>query len=516
MPTKKSTKKTVTEKSPAAVSGKLASGAQSQEAGPEDWKVRIRMYRKWLGDCFLLTFRNGDKKTHIMIDCGALSGTPEGKEKVTGAVDDIVKETDGKLAALVVTHEHWDHVSGFSDASDSFKNFSNIAQVWAAWTEDPNQTVAREKKKLNQLLFDSVHLALQNWGASESDEDQQRGGAVSAIMDFMPPGGLAAFSVSTDAAMTHALSLGKQRLLSPGEIIEVEEVPGLRVYVLGPPKDITELHKMLGEVGKDMYGLMLGLPLAGTTEAFLSAAGDKSDPRAQDRYVPFEPYLQWDEATWMKEKHWMDLATRYNAEPLRKIDRDWLNTAAQLALQLDSYTNNTSLVLAFELPGTKEVLLFVGDAQVGNWQSWVGMEFPNPEASSDNSDKRKTSHSEEKVRAADLLSRTIFYKVGHHGSHNATLKQGGLEAMQSSKLVAAIPVDEEFAHRPKGGCPHGWDMPAGPLLTALMEKTTGRVLRGDSDFPKDSAKPERMSASDWKEFTENTNIQDHFIEYFVR
>ena len=29
--------------------------------------------------------------------------------------------------------------------------------------------------------------------------------------------------------------------------------------------------------------------------------------------------------------------------------------------------------------------------------------------------------------SADLLHRTIFYKVGHHGSHNATLRERGLE-----------------------------------------------------------------------------------------
>jgi len=514
MPTKKTTTKTVAEKSSAATSDQPAGGAQSQKAGPDDWKVRIRMYRMWLGDCFLLTFREGDQKTHIMIDCGALFGTPEGKKKVTDAVESIYQETGGKLAVLVVTHEHWDHVSGFSDAIDSFRKFT-ISQVWAAWTEDPNQTVAQEKKKLNKLLFDAVHLALRNWSASGSDEDQQRGAAVSAIMDFMPPGGLAAFAVSSDAAMTNALSLGKQRLLNPGEIVELEEVPGLHVYVLGPPKDIKALHTMLGKVGKDMYGLMLGMPGAGITEAFHAAAGDPGSPLARDHYMPFEPYLQWDEATWMQDARWSDLAKSYNADPLRKVDRDWLNTAANLALQLDSYTNNTSLVLAFELPGTKEVLLFVADAQIGNWQSWVGMEFTKSKASVDNGDRGKTG-TEEKVSAADLLRRTIFYKVGHHGSHNATLMDEGLEAMESGKLVAAIPVDETFAHRPKGGCPKGWDMPAGPLLNALLEKTSGRVLRGDSDFPKGAVKPDKLSAQDWQEFTDNTNIQDHFIEYFVR
>ena len=51
---------------------------------------------------------------------------------------------------------------------------------------------------------------------------------------------------------------------------------------------------------------------------------------------------------------------------MRRIDDDWLWAGAQrLALKMDSYTNNTCLVLAFELPKSKQVLLFPADAQVG-------------------------------------------------------------------------------------------------------------------------------------------------------
>ena len=54
----------------------------------------------------------------------------------------------------------------------------------------------------------------------------------------------------------------------------------------------------------------------------------------------------------------------------RRIDEDWLGSAAQFALNLDSATNNTSLVLAVGLSPGGEVLLFPADAQVGNWLSW--------------------------------------------------------------------------------------------------------------------------------------------------
>ena len=41
----------------------------------------------------------------------------------------------------------------------------------------------------------------------------------------------------------------------------------------------------------------------------------------------------------------------------RRIDESWLHSADNLAIKMNSATNNTSLVLAFELPKTKKVLL---------------------------------------------------------------------------------------------------------------------------------------------------------------
>ena len=52
------------------------------------------------------------------------------------------------------------------------------------------------------------------------------------------------------------------------------------------------------------------------------------------------------------------------------MDDDWLHVASDMALQLDSATNNSSLALAFERISDGKVLLFPGDAQQGNWLSW--------------------------------------------------------------------------------------------------------------------------------------------------
>ena len=59
---------------------------------------------------------------HILIDCGVLTGTPDGKAKIQRVAKNIKEETNNRLSALVATHEHWDHVSGFYDAKEIFDN----------------------------------------------------------------------------------------------------------------------------------------------------------------------------------------------------------------------------------------------------------------------------------------------------------------------------------------------------------------------------------------------------------
>ncbi len=207
---------------------------------------------------------------------------------------------------------------------------------------------------------------------------------------------------------------------------------------------------------------------------------------------------------------WPKLFGRYLAEEesWRRIDHDWLYSAARLALQLDDHQNNTSLVLAIEMKETEDVLLFVGDAEIGNWRSWDKVEWKIPSANG----------GEKTVTTEELLKKITFYKVGHHGSHNATLRERGLELMTSSKLVAAIPVDEEFARRPKGSGKKGWDMPAPKLKERLLEKTKGRLIRADwQNIPDEKVKPDNITTKQWNKFVKSLEMDPGklFIDYYI-
>ena len=135
-------------------------------------------------------------------------------------------------------------------------------------------------------------------------------------------------------------------------------------------------------------------------------------------------------------------------------------------------------------PGEGPVLLFPGDAQVGNWQSWFGTVEHRGGDSARTWPGRSAAAS--RHRRATCCDRTVLYKVGHHGSHNATLRDQGLEIMGSEtagELVAMIPVDEYVAQVKAG---YG-EMPLPSLVKDLLIRTGGRVMRNDEDWP--SPKP---------------------------
>jgi hypothetical protein len=185
-------------------------------------------------------------------------------------------------------------------------------------------------------------------------------------------------------------------------------------------------------------------------------------------------------------------------EAWRKIDYDWTQAAETLALNLDSHTNNTCLVLAFELTDTGEVFLFPADAQVGNWLSWQNCRW-----------KVRTENGTADVTGPDLLAKTVFYKVGHHGSHNATLRELGLEQMTSEDLVAFIPVFRDQALKSR------WTgMPFPPLLERLKTKTGGRLLRSDEPKP-DAHEMKMLPVSDRNKFFASVNETALYFEYVI-
>lgn len=464
--------------------------------------VRIRMYRPGLGDCFLLTFSSGAKQEHVLIDCGVFTGT-EGQKEILNRIAAHVRETTGnRVSALVATHEHWDHVAGFHYAKPEFDQLS-VDSVWSAWTEDPDQTIATENKQKTKALALAVQTAAMRLRASGSPHDRECALAVDKVLEFSGALGAAAFSKLSDTAMGYVTSRrkAKDRYLAPGDVLyRPDWVPGgVRIYVLAPPMDRAALRQDRTPV-EEGYKDEKPKHKQGAALAWTSAVLGEDDTQR-----PFDLSLAWPEPDVLsaRQAHPIGkLGRRYRAEPWRRIDNDWLQSAATLALQLDNSINNTSLVLAFELVASGRVLLFVGDSELESWKSWQGRAFQVKDGA-----EKKT------VTARDLLARTVFYKVGHHGSGNATLR-AGLEAMTHADLVAAVPTDQKFAKDKQG-----WDMPAAKLAPALSAQARGRVLYADpgrTAIREDN--PKGISAASWQQFTDAVKgggKNDLFVEYHV-
>lgn len=421
--------------------------------------VRVRMYRLGVGDCFLVRFlRPGRDDFHMLIDCGVHQSQTGGPDRVREAVADIKRETGGRLDVIVATHEHMDHISGFKQAAEDFKTFK-VGEIWFAWTEDDKDDVARKladgKLKLLGLL-ESAQQRLRLSGLDAADHP------LTGLMGFF--GGGAGKQLKACGDVLKSLS-EKKLYHRPGDPpIEIEGA-NARIFVLGPPREKPDLiGKSAPSAGakSEVYGFAFGAD----AETLEPALDGRISPLFGRRYVM--PMDATKGIAFFNRHYWGDFAADAPtdredlSQSWRRIEVDWLDAATSLALKLDKDTNNTSLVLAIELgppDADGPVLLFAADAQVGNWLSWQTVEW--------------NDYHGRKVTGPDLLRRTCLYKVGHHASHNATLRDLGLELMDNLEL-ALIPTDAKMAEKVKWGT-----LPWGPLLARLAEKSSKGVVRTD-------------------------------------
>lgn len=473
-----------------------APGQQKPEPAPAvadqsmAFTVRVRMFRHGLGDCHLLTFPRKDQQPfHLLIDFGALNRDAAHMQKFAAEIEQYTRTDSGKsrLDLIVATHEHKDHLSGFNQARDIFDRIE-VGGVWMGWTENLEDDEAKELSGALDEAANHLRTALTSPRVAAGPAAEALVN-VRNILDFTdgedtPLPGRKTIAEALNYLRRRGEESGNIEYFEPGTgPLTLKGVDGVRVYVLGPPR---QRDLLLGsEVTKEMlegdvvYHLRRGgHAYLAANRAALSAAPPGPVTSAQsDNYHPFtgEHRIYRDKMWWDSLKDYMALSYDHPGEGWRRIDNQWLGAFDQLALKLANDTNNTSLVLAFEIIKTGEVLLFVGDAQVGNWQSWAKVEFTLP-------------GTETKVPAHDLLRRTVFYKVGHHASHNATLRKGGLELMKSPKLVGFIPLDKDTAAKqgkkdPSTQKPKGWKMPAKGLYAALKERTGDRLVISDVTEP---------------------------------
>ena len=410
--------------------------------------VEIRAYQVGFGDCFLLSFIYGEKdKRHVLIDFGTTGLPKRGTKTVKPSqymplvANDIARVCDGGgLTAVVATHRHEDHISGYGTDDATGKSGEIIKSlaprvVLQPWTEDPDAardaTKAtrdssrspksftaglRDKQAIARMVFD-LAASKPTWMSASLQRELSVLG-MENIANRSAVENLIAMGAAKGAKAVwahHGSRSGLERLL-----------PGVKVRVLGPP-DLTQTESIRKQRKTDpdqFWHLLAG----GTATAVNPLASGLS--RGTKRVTSSVPV----EGRWFRQR-------------LQSLRGSQL---LEIVRTLDDEMNNTSLILLFEVFGKK--MLFPGDAQIENW-SYALVDSPDA------------------ARTRAVLAGVDVYKVGHHGSLNATPKKLLWEAFTKRGPEKRLKTVLSTMPGKHGKVANKTEVPRRTLLTALESES---------------------------------------------
>jgi hypothetical protein len=415
--------------------------------------VTTYAYHVGFGDCLLLKFEYARSARFVLIDYGTTK-LPDsaGKSRMADVAKDIKSKVGAQgLHALIATHRHQDHISGFSTNASGTGTGDVIASltpklVVQPWTEDPDlptdatgaaargpngggQRFARALIGMQRFSAEVVRFAHSKEGKqrlSEAARDQLAFIGEDNLTNLNAVKNLMKMGRSTKAEY---LYFGARTRLS-------RLLPGVKVHVLGPPTiDQHANVRTQNPRNKDEYWHLAASRIGGSALQRRSLF-----PNAETLPGGRLPaYARW-------------LAYR-----VRQAQEEEL---LQLLRSMDDELNNTSLILLFRIGDKK--LLFPGDAQWENWEYALS-----------------------KPSIRKLLADTSLYKVGHHGSLNATPKtmwnllENRGAATRKGRLLTVLSTTVPNKH---GSEKNNSEVPRGPLLTALRDQSH---LHNTDELPPD-------------------------------
>lgn len=420
--------------------------------------VDVRAYQVGFGDCFLLSFNyaDGDQR-HVLIDFGTtgLRKPVKVSEHMPRVAKEIQRVCGGRLTAVVATHRHADHISGFATDGRTGKSGLIIKAlkpklVLQPWTEDPdartNARTATRDSSRSPKSFTAGLMDMHAIAKAARDFAQQppawMGPSLQRELSFIGED-----NIRNKSAIRNLISMGKTNGAKPkwahyGSSSGLDALlPGVTVHVLGPPnlEQSEKIRKMRTRDPDQFWHLLAGPKRLGSAVLVQgSAHSAKKRPT-----IPAE-------ARWF----------------CKRLDRMRGDQLLQIVRTLDDQMNNTSLILLFEVGNKK--LLFPGDAQIENW-SYALQEAPDHD------------------RICKLLKDVDVYKVGHHGSLNATPKtllwenfvkrnKSGQQRLRT--ILSTMPGKH-------GKASNKTEVPRKPLLEAL-ERETQLSNTHELGFRKDS------------------------------
>jgi beta-lactamase superfamily II metal-dependent hydrolase len=353
--------------------------------------VTVRMYNVGFGDCFLLTFQYASGARHMLVDYGSTSAPKSGPKKpnyMERVANDIKSVCGGKLDVLVATHRHRDHVSGFSTDVATGKMIAALQpdHVIQPWTEDP------------RARTDALTATASVYTAGKPDPQKMTAHFLGSLEDMhaiaatikhlagaedlagkLTREQLQFFgedNIKNPAAVRNLVQMGqrgKAHYVNAGMALNV--LPGVKCTVLGPPT-LRQSDTIRKQRARDPANFWQFRSFWGSQSLALRQLPGRTNTASRRKPADLPPSVRW----------FVNQSRQIHVAQLLSIVRD-----------LDSVMNNTSVILLLEI-GNQKILL-PGDAQIENW-----------------------AYALSKPAWRKLLADVSLYKVGHHGSLNATPK----------------------------------------------------------------------------------------------